>query len=62
MYSHSALLVERPMETCGWRLTYYYSLSKMLGDGGLFSPKEEGQLKEWFQESIGGSCYFSPGV
>lgn len=34
-----------------WLLTYYSSLSKMLRKGGLLSLKE-GQLREWFQESI----------
>lgn len=37
-------------------------LEENVGEGGLFSLKVGGQLKEWFQESIGGSCYFSPGV
>lgn len=44
-HNHSMLPVERPMETYGWLLTYYATLSKMLGEEGLFSSKEEGTVE-----------------
>lgn len=62
MHNHSMLPVERPMETCGWLLTYYSSLSKMLGEGGLFSPKEEGSVERVVSGKPWGSSYFSLGV